>query len=200
MREKGRERARLRGLRLDERNQHHWMHGQRSGNRGTLPKKAFISVLDRIGTSFFFTNFTEDWTRESMWKHFLRFGTTIDIYIPSKRSKQGKLFGFVKYKDVANVQTLLNRIRLVAVGADWLTIHEAKYRREKGEGAPPLPTWRQRNRNSNQNTDSTENFGAPIPTPDKSLHAWQALERLQKTLEVSCPVRQDELDWLKRCA
>lgn len=137
--EKGRwernvERGFARDLLRDERNHHNWLHGQRKGNRGKLPHDDFVSAHDRIGINFFFTNFTEEWTRESMWKYFLRFGTVIDIFIPSKRSKWGKMFGFMKFKDVSDVEILLNKIRSVAVGADWLFIQEAKFRRDLGDG------------------------------------------------------------------
>lgn len=44
------------------------------------------------------------------------------------------MFGFMKYKDVSDVEILLNKIRSVAVGADWLFIQEAKFRRDLGDG------------------------------------------------------------------
>lgn len=99
--------------------------------RNEVSTSDFINVIDRSATSLFFTNFLVDWTIRSMWIHFQRFGNVIDIFIPGKRSNQGKKFGFVKSKDVHNLEDMLARIRLVAVGADKLLVHEAHFRRNE---------------------------------------------------------------------
>lgn len=136
-----------------------------------------------------------------MWKHFSRFGTAIDIFILSKRSKQGKLFGFVKYKDVSSVEALLNKIQSVAIGANWLTIHEEKYRREMGEVRQRPTTWRQRT----QITTFAQNNQASPTLSGKNLlldtQAWSEGVRLeQKTKELVCSVRKEEIERLKSCA
>lgn len=47
-------------------------------------------------------------------------------FIPLKWSNQGKKFGFVKYKDVHDVDSLVLHLQGVAIGAAYITINEAK--------------------------------------------------------------------------
>lgn len=83
-------------------------------------------MIESSGTSLFFTNFPDDWTRRSMWIHFQRFGSVLDIFIPTKRSKQGMKFGFVKFKDIKNLEVLLAQIKGVPIGAEYLHVNEAR--------------------------------------------------------------------------
>jgi RNA recognition motif-containing protein len=61
-------------------------------------------------TSFFFTNFPEDVKVSELWHKFARFGRVGDVYIPSKLDKQGRSFGFVKYREVRDAEELLDLI------------------------------------------------------------------------------------------
>lgn len=86
-------------------------------------------VFDKVSKSFFFSDFPNDWTKLSMWRFFKQFGLVIDVFVPHKRSSLGKAFGFVRYKEVKDVNKLLRDIRSVAVGSVYITINEAKYKR-----------------------------------------------------------------------
>lgn len=50
--------------------------------------------------TFYFTNFPESWGVEPLWKMFTRWGKVVDVYLPKKRNKEGKLFGFVRFDQV----------------------------------------------------------------------------------------------------
>jgi RNA recognition motif-containing protein len=63
-------------------------------------RSSFIQTLDKITTSFFFTNFPEDASSGDLWSLFLKFGRVREVYIPKKLDKMGKRFGFVKFKEV----------------------------------------------------------------------------------------------------
>lgn len=65
------------------------------------------------GTSFYFSNFPEDWGTEALWKMFTRWVRVIDVYLPRKRNKAGQLFGFVRFegdKSVEDFEAKLNMI------------------------------------------------------------------------------------------
>lgn len=123
----------------------------------------------------------------------------LDIFIPSKRSKDGKLFGFVKYKDVTDATALLNKIRSVVMGVDRLFIQEAKSMRHFGEG-PSRPTHgRHRSRTINPTARAVlkDNSRAGRFLDNSS---WPVLGRAErKALELSSFARREELEWLKRC-
>lgn len=105
------------------------MHEQISVYSGKATAIYFINVIDKPGMSLYFMSFPEDWTMRSMWIHFQTFGEVLDILIPAKQSRLGMKFGFAKYKDIKDIKQLVSSIRVVAVGAEYLVINEARFRR-----------------------------------------------------------------------
>ncbi|GAU48287.1 hypothetical protein TSUD_236570 [Trifolium subterraneum] len=65
--------------------------------------------MDQISTPFFFTNFPEEVGWGDLWKLFARYGSVVDVFIPKKVDKWGRKFGFVKFKEVKEVESLSNR-------------------------------------------------------------------------------------------
>lgn len=57
-------------------------------------------------TSYYFTNFLDDLGRKELWFCFLKWGKVRDIYVPPRRDKRGKRFGFVKFEEVKNTKVL----------------------------------------------------------------------------------------------
>ncbi|GKV31169.1 hypothetical protein SLEP1_g39893 [Rubroshorea leprosula] len=45
--------------------------------------------LYKQATSYFFTNYPDDWSHDEMWRTFLRHGRVYDIYAPNRKSKNG---------------------------------------------------------------------------------------------------------------
>lgn len=139
----------------------------------------------------------------SMWIHFQRFGKVIDVFVPAKRSKQGKKFGFVKYKDVRNLEDMLTSIRAVAVGADKLLVHEARFRRNE---------VRKPNYHANEAIQTTA-----VDVPSRSRR-WEDLKpRYTEAVDLGeknqniadtrheppplvVPIRNEEIQWLATCA
>lgn len=67
-------------------------------------------------TSFYFTNFLEGFGNEDMWKVFIKWGRVREVYIPPKRDKFGKRFGFVRYMDVQNPKGLEVKLDNIWIG------------------------------------------------------------------------------------
>lgn len=61
-------------------------------------------------TTFYFTNFPAHVGTEALWKMFRKWGLVVDLFIPNKKNKDGKAFGFVKFKDVKYPQELERRL------------------------------------------------------------------------------------------
>lgn len=53
-------------------------------------------------TSFFFTEFPDHYGAKDMWSIFQRFGRVFEVFIPNKRDKRGKRFGFVRFFEVSD--------------------------------------------------------------------------------------------------
>lgn len=82
-------------------------------------------------TSFFFSGYPKNWPVDGMWKHFGRFGTVVDVYIPNKKTKDGRDFGFVRFKGGFNTAQLEKDIRGVFIGPNMLTFNVAKLKRRE---------------------------------------------------------------------
>ncbi|GJW99067.1 RNA-directed DNA polymerase, eukaryota [Tanacetum coccineum] len=61
-----------------------------------------------------------------------KYGHVVDSFIPLKRSKEGKRFGFVKFINVSNVERLVGNLCTVWVGRYKLQANKARF------GRPPL--------------------------------------------------------------
>ncbi|MCI22421.1 RNA-binding protein 25-like, partial [Trifolium medium] len=72
-----------------------WEEGEMRVQR----RKGFVHRLDQETTSFFFTNFPEDAKVTELWSKFARHGRVGEVYVPKKLDKQGRRFGFVKFKE-----------------------------------------------------------------------------------------------------
>ncbi|GAB4829692.1 hypothetical protein Ancab_019346, partial [Ancistrocladus abbreviatus] len=73
-------------------------------------------------TSIFFTNFPVDWFVTGMWRVFLQYGQTVDIFYLRKRDGSGKGFRFVRFVEVMDTQELLFKLRRVWIGTYKLRV------------------------------------------------------------------------------
>jgi RNA recognition motif-containing protein len=104
--------------------------GKGKHGEGSSGAKGYVHRLDQVATSFFFTNFPEEVKEADLWKRFAHFGRVGDVYIPKKVDKQGRRFGFVKYrdaKDVVEATELLRCISDIWFGSFKLRVNRSKF-------------------------------------------------------------------------
>ncbi|GKV09910.1 hypothetical protein SLEP1_g21342 [Rubroshorea leprosula] len=101
-----------------------------------LRKKQDIWGCDRRvynqASVFFFTNFPDDWSHESMWLTFRKFGRVLAIYCPPRKSKSGRRFGFVRFLEVKNEVELERKLDQIRVGTSKLWVNRPRFRMEVG--------------------------------------------------------------------
>ncbi|GKV44022.1 hypothetical protein SLEP1_g51253 [Rubroshorea leprosula] len=99
--------------------------------RGNRSRKPDIWGYDRRvynqATVFFFTNFSEDWSHESMWRTFHKYGRVLDIYSPMRKSTMGSRFGFVRYLDVRNEWELELQLDQIRVGEYKIWVNRPRF-------------------------------------------------------------------------
>ncbi|GAU47979.1 hypothetical protein TSUD_87830 [Trifolium subterraneum] len=88
-------------------------------------------------TSYFITNFPEDTTAEELWSIFNRYRKVGEVYIPDKRDRVGKRFGFARFEDVEDQQRLLQRIEETWIGTYKIRANLPKFRRGEERKLPP---------------------------------------------------------------
>ncbi|PWA77135.1 hypothetical protein CTI12_AA195300 [Artemisia annua] len=81
-------------------------------------------------TTFFFTRFLDSWNEKALWEMFARFGTVVDVYLASKRTKLGTRFGFVRFINVGNTSYFEQKLGEICIGNTKILVKIAKY--EKG--------------------------------------------------------------------
>jgi hypothetical protein len=92
--------------------------------------------MNKETTPFFFTNFPVETQVGELWTLFAKFGRIGEVYIPSKLDKRGNRFGFVKFKEVKNVEALSERLEDVWLGSYKLRVNLSRFGRNSSKGEP----------------------------------------------------------------
>ncbi|GJY30081.1 RNA-directed DNA polymerase, eukaryota, reverse transcriptase zinc-binding domain protein [Tanacetum coccineum] len=66
----------------------------RLGNTTNVSKE---DEIQKISTFVFITNFPNQFTAKDLWNTCKQYGQIVDAYIPNRRSKAGKRFGFLRF-------------------------------------------------------------------------------------------------------
>ncbi|GKB93076.1 nucleotide-binding alpha-beta plait domain-containing protein, partial [Tanacetum coccineum] len=66
--------------------------------------------VQKISTSVFVTNLPDGYGAKDLWNTCMLYGHVVDTYIPVRRSKAGKRFGFVRFIKVLDVERLVNNL------------------------------------------------------------------------------------------
>ncbi|GJY20524.1 RNA-directed DNA polymerase, eukaryota, reverse transcriptase zinc-binding domain protein [Tanacetum coccineum] len=88
------------------------------------------SMLERLSCNIFITNFPAYFSSKDLWNTCSKFGTVLDVFIPSKVSKQGKRYAFARFKKVSNVDSLISNLRSVWLGSFHLYANVARFNRD----------------------------------------------------------------------
>ncbi|GKB34782.1 nucleotide-binding alpha-beta plait domain-containing protein [Tanacetum coccineum] len=107
-------------------------------------------------TSFFFTNFLDDWDTKALWRMFGRYGKVVDVYIAFKKTKKNTRFGFVRFINFGHIDVFEKRLKEIIIGDSRLVINHAKFFKGGDLAFPPLDFPPLNNRGLNK------------PTSDKS--------------------------------
>ncbi|KAK7290434.1 hypothetical protein RIF29_04862 [Crotalaria pallida] len=63
---------------------------------------------------------------------FSRWGKVMDVFIPSKKNKEGNSFGFVRYKDIRDISYLEEKLAQIRWGMKKITLNVSKFGRHDG--------------------------------------------------------------------
>ncbi|GJX26136.1 RNA-directed DNA polymerase, eukaryota [Tanacetum coccineum] len=96
--------------------------------------KLFNSKEDQTGKiskSIFVTNFLDHICARDLWNVCNDYGSVVDIYIPSKRSKAGKRFAFIRFIKVFKLERLIENLCTIWMGSFRLHVNKVLYEREQ---------------------------------------------------------------------
>ncbi|GJT17383.1 putative RNA-directed DNA polymerase, eukaryota, reverse transcriptase zinc-binding domain protein [Tanacetum coccineum] len=83
----------------------------------------------KISTSVYVTNFPESISAKELFNSCKIYGHVVDSFIPSKRAKNGKRFGFVRFINVFNAERLVNNLCTVWIDRHKLQANIARFQR-----------------------------------------------------------------------
>nr|GFC87902.1 nucleotide-binding alpha-beta plait domain-containing protein [Tanacetum cinerariifolium] len=64
--------------------------------------------VQKIFTSVFVTNFPDGYGAKDLWNTYKLYGHDVDVFIPDRRTKAAKRFGFVRFIKVLDIDRLIN--------------------------------------------------------------------------------------------
>jgi hypothetical protein len=88
--------------------------------------------------SFYFSNIHDDTKHHEVWKAFGCCGKVKDVFIPSKRNKEGKRFGFVRFANEGDVEDLLPKLEEVWIRSLKLKVNISRFERDLVEVTPEV--------------------------------------------------------------
>ncbi|GJR16052.1 RNA-directed DNA polymerase, eukaryota [Tanacetum coccineum] len=103
-------------------------HEQRNQGIPSKPNLNFRAV-HKSYSSIFVSNIPWKATVQDLWDTCNQWGVVIDVYIAAKRSKSGHRFGFVRFKNVNDINQLVSNLRVTWMGGFHLFADVAKYGR-----------------------------------------------------------------------
>ena len=80
-------------------------------------------------SSFYFTHVPEDATEGDLWQHLKKVGDVREIFISKKRNRNGRRYGFARFKGVDDVNQLERRLDNIVLGGLKLYVNIPKYDR-----------------------------------------------------------------------
>ncbi|GJV88851.1 nucleotide-binding alpha-beta plait domain-containing protein [Tanacetum coccineum] len=83
----------------------------------------------KISTSIYVSNFPEVFSAKDLFHACKKYGHVIDSFIPFKKSKDGKRFGFVRFINVFNMERLVSNLCTIWVGRSKLHANVARFHR-----------------------------------------------------------------------
>ncbi|GJR30097.1 nucleotide-binding alpha-beta plait domain-containing protein [Tanacetum coccineum] len=86
--------------------------------------------VQKISISIFITNFPDSFNAKDLWRVCNQYGTVVDTFIPDKRSKANKRYGFVRFIKADNVERLVSNLCTIWVGKLRLHANIARFQRK----------------------------------------------------------------------
>ncbi|PWA70432.1 ATPase, AAA-type, core [Artemisia annua] len=119
--------------------------------------------VSKISISIFVSNFPESFSAKDLFHVCKQYGHVVDSFIPTKRAKDGKRFGFVRFINVFSIERLVNNLCTIWVGHLKLNANVARFNRENLKRTSNVDkttkTFNKSSLNSFHKTDGNKGIG-----------------------------------------
>nr|GEV25099.1 pescadillo-like protein [Tanacetum cinerariifolium] len=93
--------------------------------------------VSKVAKSVFVTNFPESVSAQDLWKSCSVYGTVVDVFIQSKKSKAGKRFAFVRFIKVFNLDRIVKNLCTIWIGRYHLYANSVRFERSHKSFSAP---------------------------------------------------------------
>ncbi|GJZ44729.1 RNA-directed DNA polymerase, eukaryota, reverse transcriptase zinc-binding domain protein [Tanacetum coccineum] len=131
----------------------------------------------KISTSIYVSNFPEMFSAKGLFHACKKYRHIIDSFIPFKKSKDGKRFGFVRFINVFNTERLVSNLCTIWVGRSKFHVNVARFHRTpvKINKASKDNVYEPK-RKSNVNENGPSNAGKSYAHVLKTHNSFEALD------------------------
>ncbi|MFS7949939.1 putative RNA recognition motif domain, nucleotide-binding alpha-beta plait domain superfamily [Helianthus anomalus] len=77
--------------------------------------------------TFFISNLPDDCTSTRLWQAFFPLGNLGDAFVPKKRDATGNRFGFIRLKEVVDMELWLEKLKSVTIDGAILGVNVARF-------------------------------------------------------------------------
>ena len=102
--------------------------GSRDGQQQNYKRENWRDKKDV--SSFYFTRFPVDITEQDMWQSFRMWGDLREIFISKKKNRNGRRYGFARFKGVNDAHKLARQLDQIVIGGLKLYVNIPKYGRD----------------------------------------------------------------------
>ncbi|KAJ9555174.1 hypothetical protein OSB04_009788 [Centaurea solstitialis] len=83
-----------------------------------------------ISTTFFVSNLPDGINKRCLWDAVIKVGTVVDTFIASKKGKNGRNFGFVRFIKIQNVKDVEKKLGEIIINGNRIVANVAKFERK----------------------------------------------------------------------
>ncbi|GKB62313.1 RNA-directed DNA polymerase, eukaryota, nucleotide-binding alpha-beta plait domain protein [Tanacetum coccineum] len=140
------------------------------GDQKWYSNKSKEDQTRQISNSVFVTNFPYHFLSRDLWKARSNYGAVIDVFIPFKKSKAGKIFAFVRFIKVVNLDRLIENLCTIWIGRLRLHANVVRFHRD-----PKPSVWKPKGSyygtNTGVNVGNSRGSFASIPKKGNPVYA-----------------------------
>nr|GEX31906.1 nucleotide-binding alpha-beta plait domain-containing protein [Tanacetum cinerariifolium] len=149
--------------------------------------------VQKISSLVFVTNFPEQFSAKDLWNTCKVYGHVVDTYIPDRRSKIGKRFGFILFINVFDMERLVNNLCIVWIGKLKLHVNVARYQRDSGKNNYQRNNYQRVNKGTNvSNGGGIKNGGGLNSSANSYANVVKKPTGLKETIDGTSTMVLDE--------
>ncbi|KAK9058243.1 hypothetical protein SSX86_023083 [Deinandra increscens subsp. villosa] len=108
--------------------------GEQDQGWKTVSYRRQTKEAEQVTTTFFVADLPNGCTSEYLWKSFCHLGKISDAFVPRRRDWRGRVFGFIRFREVGNVQAMLEALRQIRVDGARTRVYISRFGKSREHG------------------------------------------------------------------